>query len=368
MLLTTAAMGAILYARQTSFNAYTVTMTATPDMLPILLDSYDTVIPTTSVNVSINASTLEAIVTIVDCDRDCNNVNRVAQLDANGGFVDQLSFDTWKLLVDSASNDGSQRFQVPASTDLSSSYQLYSPRMSISASEDAMTVEAPRLALLTYVSVSNLIVSADNPSTYTCADPSDDPGTCAYSRTVALPADFSNSTSAQACAIISTGMMADIACTQFPYALPLPPLPPSPPPSPPSLPPSPLAPPAPIRPPRQPPSPKAPPPSPPSMPPPPSPGAGDTLAMETVWVTSVLVVGSIVILAVGGLFAFVWWQRRALPPPPSTTPSGQNLDDLARKKNADTPSVASESQAKVDAETATSTTAGVEAVDVEVRR
>ena len=270
-------MAEITSVKQTAFNQYTVTFTGNN---PSLTDEEGKVISATPSG----ANPVTLTVT------DATHYNNVYSVTQEGGNT--INIQSWHALYQQSS--ACCRVPVEGRSEADSSYQLYTPRLSLNAGETQLTITANRLApQLTYVkTATNVIVAADHPagssvasddttSTYTCANDGDSPSTCAYSRTVAMPAGWTSAEPLTVCALLSD---AEETCNTFPLKPPSPPSPPESPPPPPLAPPSPPSPPA--------------PPSPPPL----------SIAVKASgglppWAIAVVVVGScIVVLVPAGVF------------------------------------------------------------------
>ena len=250
-------------AKQISYNSYAFKWTG---VVPTLLDRDGEPIAT-----SYSYQSGVGGILTVDSYSQYNNVERAGQLNKDGAY-DTFTFETWRFMVQQRTNDGSNRYAVEASTDPSSPYQLYMPRLSVtipagrqlghpgfgsgdaasgdmgdaSSGEDEtpamLHIQSARIApFLTYASINGgVIVSADTPTTYSCTGHgASAPGAsyvCGYSVSVPLPPYFDSTSKIQSCALISE---TQLACNESPNFPPSPPSPPSPPPSPPSPPPPP---------------------------------------------------------------------------------------------------------------------------------
>ena len=242
-------MAEITSVKQTAFNQYTVTWTGNSPSLLSLTDEEGEVISATRCD----SGPQEATLTVTDATH-YNNVYSVTQ---EGGNT--INIKSWHALY--LQSSACCREPVEGRSEADSSYQLYTPRLSVSlnAGETELTITANRLApQLTYVKTAgNVIVAADHPagssvasddttSTYECANDGESPSTCAYSRTVAMPAGWTSAEQLTVCALLSD---AEKTCNTFPLKPPSPPSPPESPPPPPLAPPSPPSPPAPPSPP-----------------------------------------------------------------------------------------------------------------------
>ena len=239
-------MAEITSVKQTAFNQYTVTWTGNNS--PRLTDEEGKVIGGPPSGAS------PATLTVTDATH-YNNVYSVTQ-EGEGGNT--INIQSWHALYQQSS--ACCRVPIEGRSEADSSYQLYTPRLSLNAGETELTITANRLApQLTYVkTAANVIVAADHPagssvasddttSTYTCANDGESPSTCAYSRTVAMPAGWTSAAEPlTVCALLSD---AEETCNTFPLKPPSPPSPPESPPPPPLAPPSPPSPPAPPSPP-----------------------------------------------------------------------------------------------------------------------
>ena len=178
-------MAEITSVKQTAFNQYTVTWTGNNS--PSLTDEEGKVI----------SATLSGANPVTLTVTDATHYNNVYSVTQEGGNT--INIQSWHALYQQSS--ACCRVPVEGRSEADSSYQLYTPRLSLNAGETELTITANRLApQLTYVKTAgNVIVAADHPagssvasddttSTYTCANDGDSPSTCAYSRTVAMPA------------------------------------------------------------------------------------------------------------------------------------------------------------------------------------
>ena len=190
------------------------------------------------------SSTGNTGITLVDSDGET-----IASTNAGNTFT--VSDSTHYNNVNAASQDGtsfsvaSWHFQLAQtasccraaavnSKDAASDYQLYTPRMTVSANQRQLTVTArSRAPQLVYVKVtatsgaySGVLLSGDTSETFA--------GTGPYERIVALPNDFDITTSTlHACGLVSDGIESCTELTNNVNDSPTPPYPPSLPPSPP---------------------------------------------------------------------------------------------------------------------------------------
>lgn len=271
-------LGAITSVEQTAYDQYTVVATAlsSPGALT-LHDPEGDEIP----------STTAGDVLTVSSSAHYNNVASVKQVDGSGDEVDSMNFYSFHALLTSTA--ACCRVPLDGSTDASSSFQVFTPRMSLSGNQ--LTITANRVAsVLTYATVEGgVVLAADRPASVA------DPG-ATYTRTVPIPASaldggaLASGVTLRACALLSDE---EETCTTIPYASPSPPTPPLLPPVPPSNPPS--------------------PPTPPTPPPPQSPPPS---AAQLGWEIVVAVVGGVLGLSL--IVCAVWWVSSKKKHAPST--------------------------------------------------
>ena len=152
-------MAEITSVKQTAFNQYTVTWTGNNS--PRLTDEEGKVIGGPPSGAS--PATLEVT--------DATHYNNVYSVTQEGGNT--INIQSWHALYQQSS--ACCRVPVEGRSEADSSYQLYTPRLSLNAGETQLTITANRLApQLTYVkTAANLIVAADHPAGSSVA--SDDP-------------------------------------------------------------------------------------------------------------------------------------------------------------------------------------------------
>jgi len=219
LLLLVGRQAVITAVEQTGYNRYQVTSTGTGAVS--FFDNENVAIPTTSTGSEYTVTNPAQF----------NSVYSASQAGVESAFV----ITTWVGLYQAST--ACCRIGISSSTAADSPYQLYTPRMTVNNAKTRLTVTADRIApQMTFVrisssssSLSGLLLSADFAPA----------STAALSRTVVLPAltaEEWETTTLQACGLISDD---DESCTDYPHSAPSPPAPPSTPPIPPVPPPSP---------------------------------------------------------------------------------------------------------------------------------
>lgn len=304
--------GAIYSGRQTAYNAYEI-LFAAGEPTPSLTDT-DGYVISTGLSVAVSPAGT-ATYTVTD-EMYLNNIQGAHQDENDPGWATNALIENTTIGLypwHNAFSDAQEccREQVPGSTDPTSDFQMYAPRLTVDVGANTATLEAnavgPQMTYL--VTTSNMVITLDTPESY---------GSGAYnSGAKALPSGWTSDDALTACALITEEKY---ACTTYPYVSPSPPMPPEQPPSPPTPPPLPPMPPRPL-------SPPAPPPYPPRPPPSQSPLEGVNAGAQNLlldnWVSILCAIGIGILVTYGTILAIKMYKNKermkgAFTPSPGT--------------------------------------------------